>query len=335
MSPATNSPPITPRETNVVVVAARLPASQLAKTWVRIDQWARGRGLTQAYHTTRGKDDYYDLSGPFRHFKFLMGSTVAQWNGVEFWLGFPPHFAEGHPVCNGLDVEKLLSPLLDSPLRLTKSHPTILLDPGHGGPLQVGTKSILYRRFEKEYTLDWANRLAVLLTADGWNVKLSRTGDTDMTLTNRVAAAQAANADLFLSLHFNSSAPRQDQSGVETYCMTPEGMPSNIKRDYEDDPRLVTPNNAYDHENLQLAALLHREILETVHCVDRGVRHARFMGVLRGQNRPAVLIEGGYLSNPEEAGLIDSPAYRQRLAEAVARGLRKILPESDSTVTLK
>ena len=107
------------------------------------------------------------------------------------------------------------------------------------------------------------------------------------------------------------------------------------QRNHEDDPRLVTPNNAFDRENLQLAALLHREILETVHCVDRGVRHARFMGVLRGQTCPAVLIEGGYLSNPDEAASIDSAAYRQRLAEGVAKGLRKLLPEPGSTVTLK
>jgi N-acetylmuramoyl-L-alanine amidase len=51
------------------------------------------------------------------------------------------------------------------------------------------------------------------------------------------------------------------------------------------------------------------------------VRHARFLGVLRGQNRPAVLIEGGYLSNPTEARRIGQAAYRQQLAEAVARAL--------------
>jgi N-acetylmuramoyl-L-alanine amidase len=54
---------------------------------------------------------------------------------------------------------------------------------------------------------------------------------------------------------------------------------------------------------------------------DRGVRRARFMGVLRGQNRPAVLIEAGYLSNPAEARKIAAAEYRQRLAEAVAQGL--------------
>jgi len=54
---------------------------------------------------------------------------------------------------------------------------------------------------------------------------------------------------------------------------------------------------------------------------DRGVRRARFLGVLRNQQRPAILIEGGYLSNKREALLISEPAYRQKLAEAVARGI--------------
>jgi N-acetylmuramoyl-L-alanine amidase len=55
--------------------------------------------------------------------------------------------------------------------------------------------------------------------------------------------------------------------------------------------------------------------------VDRGIRRARFLGVLRGQNRPAVLLEAGYLSNPSEAGRVADPDYRQKLAEAVAASL--------------
>jgi hypothetical protein len=54
---------------------------------------------------------------------------------------------------------------------------------------------------------------------------------------------------------------------------------------------------------------------------DRGVRRARFLGVLRGQRCPAILVEGGYLSNPQEARRVADPAYRQKLAEAVAQAL--------------
>jgi N-acetylmuramoyl-L-alanine amidase len=136
-----------------------------------------------------------------------------------------------------------------------------------------------------------------------------------------VAFAQEHQADLFLSLHFNSSAPNDSQAGLETYCLTPTGMPSTVTREFEDDPAEVLPNNAFDVQNLQLALSVHQALLRVNGHRDRGVRRARFLGVLRGQQRPAVLIEGGYLSNPQEARLIAEPQYRQKLADAVAQGL--------------
>jgi N-acetylmuramoyl-L-alanine amidase len=81
------------------------------------------------------------------------------------------------------------------------------------------------------------------------------------------------------------------------------------------------PNNAFDAQNLQLALRLHRTLLAVNGNLDRGIRRARFLGVLRGQQRPAILIEGGYLSNPKEASMIARPAYRQKLAEAIAVAL--------------
>jgi N-acetylmuramoyl-L-alanine amidase len=98
-------------------------------------------------------------------------------------------------------------------------------------------------------------------------------------------------------------------------------MSSSLTRGYEDDPRQSFPNNAFDEQNLALAVRLHRALLGVNGGEDRGVRRARFQAVLRGQNRPAVLIEGGYLSNPAEARRIGDPAYRQKLAEAIAKAL--------------
>ena len=72
---------------------------------------------------------------------------------------------------------------------------------------------------------------------------------------------------------------------------------------------------------LQFALQVHRALLQVNGRHDRGVRRARFLGVLRGQHCPAILVEGGYLSNPQEARRIADPAYRQRLAEAVAQAL--------------
>src|SRR6185436_4205318 len=99
--------------------------------------------------------------------------------------------------------------------------------------------------------------------------------------------------------------------------LTPTGMPSNLVREYEDDPRETHPNNHYDDQNVQLATRLHRSMLQATGAQDRGVRRARFMAVLRGQQRPAVLLEAGYLTHAEEARRLADPEYRQLLAEAV------------------
>src|SRR5207249_7814819 len=116
----------------------------------------------------------------------------------------------------------------------------------------------------------------------------------------------------------NSSAPREDQEGLETYCLSPAGMPSTVTRGFPDELALSFPNNNFDSQNLQLAFRVHRALLRVNGFHDRGVRRARFLGVLRWQQRPAILVEGGYLSNPHEAKLISDPAFRQKLAEVVA-----------------
>jgi N-acetylmuramoyl-L-alanine amidase len=95
-------------------------------------------------------------------------------------------------------------------------------------------------------------------------------------------------------------------------------MRSSLTRGYDDDPTEVLPNNDFDAENLRWAVRLHGALLKLDGLADRGVRRARFLGVLRAQKRPAVLIEGGFLSNPVEARRIADPAFREKLAEAVA-----------------
>jgi len=239
---------------------------------------------------------------------------------MEFYLGFPPEIIAGQPCIHALDVRKNLEPMIDHPVGVTKTNPVIVLDPGHGGT-DTGTRSVFDGRYEKDFTLDLARRLQWLLTSNGWTVVLTRTTDINLAVSNRVAFAERQRADLFVSLHFNSSAPDHEQAGLETYCLTPAGMPSNLTRGYRDNPALAFPNNNFDLQNMQYAVLLHRAVLKVNGRLDRGVRRARFLGVLQNQNRPAVLIEGGYLSNLREAREISDPVYRQRLAESIANAL--------------
>lgn len=248
------------------------------------------------------------------------GSLAAYWDRLELRLGFPPQLIGDQVFLHILDLRKNLEPLLRSFTGELRTNRVVVIDPGHGGA-NSGTHSAADGRWEKEFTLDWARRLAPLLERRGWSVFLTRSKDVDVSLPDRVAFAEARRADLFLSLHFNSSGGGREQAGLETYCLTPAGMPSTLTRGYEDDMGQIFPNNTFDAENLQYAVRLHRALLQVNGNLDRGVRRARFLGVLRGQRRPAVLVEGGYLSNPREARHIADPSYRQKLAEAVARAL--------------
>jgi N-acetylmuramoyl-L-alanine amidase len=247
---------------------------------------------------------------------------VAYWNGLEFHLGFAPQVLNGQPVLHSLDFTKNIEPLMHSLALPERTNRLIVIDAGHGGS-NLGTKSVVDGSYEKEFSLDWARRLASILETNGWKVLLTRTSDVDISLTNRVTFADMNKASLFISLHFNAapSPTDHDEAGIETFCVTPTGMPSTLKRDWEDDATLVFPNNRFDAENLQYAMQVQRSLLKISGAKDHGVRRARFMTVIRGQNCPAILVEGGYLSNPREARRIADPSYRQKLAEAVAAAL--------------
>lgn len=288
------------------------------ETWVSLERWARAERLTVRRQTPAPSPTYV-VSGPAGAFTLQAGGETAQWNGLELRLGFPPQMIGGQPFVHHLDLQAMLQPLLGGvPGSNWGGHPIIVLDPGHGGG-DVGTKAV-NGHYEKEYTLDWALRLQRLLATNGWPVFLTRSNDAEVALTNRVAFADARKASLFISLHFNSASPNQTEAGLETYLLTPSGMPSSLVRG-ADNAALSFPNNAFDIQNLLLALRVHRALLQINGDLDRGVRHARFLRVLQGQQRPAILIEGGYLSNVREARLIADPGYMQKLAEAVAGAL--------------
>jgi N-acetylmuramoyl-L-alanine amidase len=295
-----------------------------AETWIPMESWVRDNRGSSLRQLTFAPSPGYVVTTGTGMFLFHIGSPVASWNGVELHLGFAPRIIDEKPCLHVLDLEKNLDPLLQPLVLPAPMNRVIVIDPGHGGA-NFGTRSVVDGEDEKTFTLDWAGRLAALLRAKGWQVFLTRTNDIDVPLPERAAIAGQHKADLFISLHFNSpgtaSASSDAYAGVETYCLTPTGMPSTLTRGYEDVLSSSWPNNAADTRNVQYAVRLHAALLRVDGMTDRGVRRARFMGVLRGQSDPAVLIEGGYLSNPREARRIADPAYRQQLAEALARAL--------------
>jgi N-acetylmuramoyl-L-alanine amidase len=214
----------------------------------------------------------------------------------------------------------------------------VMVDPGHGGP-DEGARAANGVP-EKQLTLDIGVRLAAILLEMGFDVRLTREADVYPTLRDRVVAANSWDADLFVSLHLNS-APRKTARGVETYVLGRQASDSRAQE-------LAQFENAYDgvqaqgdatldqlladvarleRENMsvQLAAPFHARLAGALDTENRGVRRAPFF-VLVGATMPAFLVELGFISNAEEAALLQTPDYQIQLARAMAVGIESIAP---------
>ena len=292
-------------------------------TWTSLKQWAAEHKLKSPQRLKDLSETAFTIESPNGAMILGIGSREVTWNGITINLGFAPQLIDGEIYLHGLDLQRNLEPLLcEPPLTFPQTNRVIIIDPGHGGH-NSGTVSVLDGRLEKELTLDTALRLKPLLETNGWTVFLTRTADVDFPNTNRVTFAEEYHADLFISLHFNATADRSGRvGGIETYCVTPAGMPSTLTHDYADPWYENLPANNFDAQNLQLAVKLHDALIRATGLEDRGVCRARFMTVLRGQNRPAILIENGYLSNRHDATLIESADFRQKLAETITNALK-------------
>lgn len=224
---------------------------------------------------------------------------------------------------------------------------TVVLDPGHGGD-QEGAISPTGER-EKDVALAIARRIAARLRKLGGKVVLTRTGDIGVPLANRAAIATAIRADLFLSVHLNSMPTpeqRRHSQGVETYFLSPDASDTHASavaarenadrlagepRLDPDDPVAAILDDLEDAASLasssRLAYTLHERLVERLGAEDRGVKQAPFY-VLAGARMPAVLLEVGFISHEEESRKLASRAYQERIAEAVADGVRAFRAET-------
>lgn len=254
---------------------------------------------------------------PAPRIEFEANSRVIRFNGIRVFLGEAIRTDGGVYRLSRIDYESLIRPLL---LPLERSVParslrTIVLDPGHGGR-DPGARSPALGLLEKDMALDVAFRLRALLTARGYRVVLTREDDSYVSLERRAALANRARADLFISIHFNA-AGGPEASGTETFLLTPRHHRSTGQGESRTGDSEAHPGNEYDHWNALLAFYVQRQLLHDLQTFDRGIKRARF-SVLREVEAPAVLVEAGYLSNPQEARRIGSVAYRIQLARSLA-----------------
>ncbi len=249
-------------------------------------------------------------------------------DGVRIHMSKPVVADKGSLWVSRHDVEKTLVPLFrpkDRMEQLPRALPRlIVLDPGHGGA-DPGTENKKLGLNEKTFALDVARRLKKLLEAAGCRVVMTREKDERFSnnpkidLPLRAAVANKAGADLFISIHFNH-APA-DIAGVETYVFTPRFMLSTADLKPDENTPLAFPANRQDDANVVLGYQMHRAMVAGLRTPDRGFKRARW-AVLRDLNCPGVLVEAAYLSNEAEAKRVDTPEFRQQIAEAVARGVQ-------------
>jgi N-acetylmuramoyl-L-alanine amidase len=278
--------------------------------YVRVGDWADKDDLKMVW---RKKEEPILLTNQSSSVRLTPESLKAQINGVNVSLSLPVITRNGIPWISLADLQKTLQPILfpqKSPARVR----TICLDPGHGGR-DTGARD--GEHSEKQYTLLLALAVEKLLQAGGFKVVLTRTNDVYVDLPARPALAEKAGADLFVSLHYNSGVP--SLHGVEVHCMAPAGMKSSNGGSGTGGDA-ASPGNASDDRNILLAYEVLKSITTSLPLDDIEVKHSH-LAVLREARMPAILMEPGFMSDPQDAKNIYDSDFRQRMARSIVDGI--------------
>lgn len=194
---------------------------------------------------------------------------------------------------------------IEVPRRVEKpknGKPTVVIDPGHGGK-DSGAIGV-DRSMEKTWALKTAQRVEGLLRQQGYQVIMTRTRDEYIQLAERARIANDANADIFLSIHFNSGGSEKPR-GVEVLYASENNV--SLKKQAGDQRRLA-------NEVL-------KSVLKETGMSSRGVKNRPELAVLRLTKMNAALVEGGFMSNPDEMDIIKSDAYLDKLARGIFNGI--------------
>jgi N-acetylmuramoyl-L-alanine amidase len=284
--------------------------------FVELGAWARTKSLRLSWDS---KTKVVSLTNRWTRLRGAISSRQIEINGVKTWLSVPITQRNQNLYISALDLRTLLDPVL-IPIRNKPGQRVrvIALDAGHGGK-DPGFE--VAQRQEKVLTLLLAKKLKTLLEQAGLRVILTRSQDTYVEFDERVGIAKRARADVFVSLHYNSAGSGSTEAkGIETYCITPAGVPSTNAQPDEPGSTKAVLGNLQNHRSILLAYHVHKQMVTSLPVEDRGVRRARF-AVLRNAEMPALLIEGGFLTASDEARRIVSVEYRNTLARAIADGV--------------
>ena len=187
---------------------------------------------------------------------------------------------------------------------------------------------------EKDLTLDVAHRVDRLLEAEGIATVMTRLGDTYVSLAERAAFANRVSDCIFISIHFNEDN-QPVSTGVETYYAAHQITPGSFMtswlpflwRALSESPNL---------ESQSLAGFIQEALVARTQALDRGTKAKQFF-VIANVTSPAVLVEGGFLTNKEDNSRLTSEDYREQLAAAISDGIlryRDALKQRQSAVAV-
>lgn len=227
--------------------------------------------------------------------------------------------------------------------------PVIVIDPGHGGEQDGATSPA--GLLEKNVALALTRKVKAQLEADlGATVRLTRDKDALLGLQERVDLANKLKPALFISLHANSMptrAQRQTTYGIETYFLSAAASGEQARKvaareNAEAGAAAKGPSGdtlsfiladlqrAETHQDSsRLAYAVHEAVIAQTQAFDRGVQQAPFY-VLMGLQAPAVLVEIGFISHPEESKKLADPEYQQKLAAAISAGVKQFLEQLEA-----
>lgn len=284
------------------------------RDYLTVDNIAKFYGLIGNVDST-GKTVV--LNNGRNQLQVTLDSREAVVNGVRNWLCFPVIAKDDKFLVSRIDLAKTIEPQLRPQMLPQKGKvQTIVLDPGHGG-FDKGARNAF--GMEKNYALDVARLLRPMLQKKGFKVVLTRENDVFIPLHMRARIANATKDSIFVSLHFNGASNRE-ATGFEIFSLTPRGAPST------DDDALalhfvnMQAGSPVDAQSFALSSTVFHSMLGHLPEVDRGIKRARF-AVLRHTKIPAILVEGGFLTETDNSKRVADPAWREKFAEALSVGI--------------
>ena len=252
---------------------------------------AKSEWIDDSYYNARY---YLDENGVYVTGTRKIDGKVQQFQSNGKWIG-------EIPVSRGFEKGKY-----------TK---TVFLDPGHGGR---DPGAVYYNTNEKDLTMQVYKKLRKELEGLGYTVLSSRDSDVYVDfITERSKMVNSTNSDIFISIHFNASGnPASNRSGIQTYSYEEDsGYRAKINPYWHNHPDRISESN-------RLAADIHSSLLAETGAKDAGLLQSSF-AVLRETDKPAVLLELGYIDNFNENQQIRSDAYQNRLVAGIVKGIQK------------